>query len=490
MYDNLEFEFRNQRVQDFLLSVSFSQDVLTGSYWDYEYELVYWLCFSNKASFDQTSSIIETKEVLFYSPCYLIYSAIEDLFINHGQVDQLDSILVVSHLRAKKEFQQETKDLEEKLNTKLEIWLDEASMQSELRVKSFAQELRKRFTRFQVYSQAKDLEEIALNEANNFQMLEQFEASSEQISKEIQNSRVSSMQLDHDVVNLSLRSLDEINNDSKSTVLRTGLQVLDTNILIGSGEIHGILARTGEGKSALSTQISLTFASQNTEQDILFISTELTEEMMLDRVWQATTGINTRQLRAGFNSIELDDFEQKSRIDAGRAKDILEHKSEKLPKNFYLYSNGIDTVDNITSLVLSHEKRYKRKVRAICIDHFHGLDFGDLKQTYNKQAQDIVKLQKFLNANKISCILTLQPKKQEFGAKRALTLDDIEGSGRIKQTCNTVLAIQKYGFENYEKGSCKELELQILKNRNGIRNRTFKLKFYGAQFKFKSLDLV
>ncbi len=191
------------------------------------------------------------------------------------------------------------------------------------------------------------------------------------------------------------------------------------------GEVMTIGARPGMGKTSLG--LSFGYHAAKSGSNVLFISTEMSTERLLNRVLSSQTGISTKKLRLTPQDLQAEDYESLM-----EAKDTL--------KNFYIYYKAPLSISNIRKVVRDMKKRHG--VDMVVIDYLQNIK-GNGFSTVEK-LDDVAKS---IHDIAIDCschVLALAQSNRESEKSQSLPKQsDLKGSGTIEQASDTIMMLHK-----------------------------------------------
>jgi replicative DNA helicase len=230
---------------------------------------------------------------------------------------------------------------------------------------------------------------------------------------------------------------------------------LDEMLSITNGSFIVIGARPGIGKSAFALNLIHHFSQQ--KQKTLFISLEMTEKEIVNRLVSLTTGIHATRItrRVDLNRIEIQDIE--------RAR-------KSLKKHFInIFDKGSLKVENLIHLCT--KLKQKKQLDILVVDYIGLLDSTQYQgQRTNQIGYISRKLKQIAMDLKIPVIALSQLNRNVVdkanGKMREPTLSDLRDSGSIEQDANAVIFIHSLSkdTDNFDD---RYLKLLIAKNRNG-----------------------
>ena len=224
---------------------------------------------------------------------------------------------------------------------------------------------------------------------------------------------------------------------------------------ITNGSLIVIGARPGLGKSAFALNLAHHFSQQH--KKTLFISLEMTEKEIVDRLISLTTEIHatriTRRMKLNQNEISI----------INKAKQNLEHHF------INIFDKGSLKVENLIHLCT--KLKQKNELDVLIVDYIGLLDSNQYQGQRTQQIGYISrKLKQIAMDLKIPVIALSQLNRnivdKTDGKMREPSLSDLKDSGSIEQDANAVLFIHSLSKDSDDFDD-RFLKLIIAKNRNG-----------------------
>lgn len=275
-------------------------------------------------------------------------------------------------------------------------------------------------------------------------------------------------------------SFDEFISDIKlsQTGLKTGYKELDEYVTIKPGTITILAGRPRHGKTTLMINLILNLVELNPTKTFLFFSYEesrkdITVKMLAnlseDIVNQHQNITNIEYYLRG-NSV-------RDKIEKG--KTLLK---EYLDGGRLQIFDSSSTVDELADIIQVHTQN--GAIGAVFIDYIQKIKIVGRFPTRQVELQKVS--ERILEAAKrcaVPIILGAQLNRDTINRTRP-KLENLRESGDIENDANTVIAIYNESVENSDteqsynnEAGEVDFELSILKNRNGLSNKTIKLKF-------------
>ena len=267
-------------------------------------------------------------------------------------------------------------------------------------------------------------------------------------------------------VNLVVRTakLIESNiNKKKNYDLYTGFFDLDAlTDGLHEGELTIVGARPGVGKTTFSLQIAERIAEK--EKNVLYISLEMSEEQIIQKLLAKKARVNSRKIRNG--SLESQEID-KIGLACAKISDLSMHILTK-----------INTIQQIE--IVARRMKNKRKLDLLVIDYLQLVkSIGNFKSR-EQEVADISRTLKLMSLELEIPIIALCQLNRN-ASKNEPTLADIRESGSIEQDADNVIFLYQENEEN------NIITVDLQKQRAGNIGR-LKLKFNKLISEFINLE--
>lgn len=275
-------------------------------------------------------------------------------------------------------------------------------------------------------------------------------------------------------------SFDEFITDIKlsQTGLKTGYKELDDYVTIKPGTITILAGRPRHGKTTLMINLILNLVDLNSTKSFLFFSYE---ESRKDITVKILANLSEDIVNQHQNITNIEYY-----LRGNSVRDKIE-KGKTLLKE-YLDSGRLQiydsscTVDELADIIQVHTEN--GTIGAVFIDYIQKIKIDGRFPTRQVELQKVS--ERILEAAKrcsVPIILGAQLNRDTINRTRP-KLENLRESGDIENDANTVIAIYNESVENSDteqsynnEAGEVDFELSILKNRNGLSNKTIKLKF-------------
>jgi DNA primase catalytic core len=265
--------------------------------------------------------------------------------------------------------------------------------------------------------------------------------------------------------------------------MKTGFPSLDKLITLPEEAITVIAGRPSHGKTTFLLNLLLNMVKLYPDKTFFFFSYEETKKQLALKVVNILSGVaiheaqNLNALRyylLGDNSRV--DREQGEAVEAGKAqfKEFTEEKRLWLIDEPYC-------LDELKSTLCYLAEKYT--IGAIFVDYIQKIKTKGKYATRQLQIQDIsATLLELAKSLRLTVIVGAQLGRDKDRADK-VRLDNLREAGDIEQDANLVLGIYNEAMEKSQEQSTEvtarvvDLEITILKNRNGLVNDSVRLEF-------------
>ena len=272
------------------------------------------------------------------------------------------------------------------------------------------------------------------------------------------------VQKDESFVKQVVDTIDEIEkniNQKEDLSLYTGFFDLD-DLTDGlhNGELTVIGARPGVGKTTFSLQIAENISRKN--KNICFVSLEMSENQLIQKLLSLRTGINSRKIRNG--DLSQDQLEQLS-IECGAISD--------LKFNILTKANTIQQIE-----INARRLKNQNKLDLLIIDYLQLLRNNGKFNSREQEVADISRTLKLLSLELEIPIIALCQLNRNANRSEP-TLADIRESGAIEQDADNVIFLYQENPDNnittidlqkQRAGNIGKIQLKFIKEISQFRN--------------------
>lgn len=279
--------------------------------------------------------------------------------------------------------------------------------------------------------------------------------------------------------------MGDISERASTPPVSTGFQGLDK--ALGGGLFEGLYcvgAVTSAGKSALVMQIADQIAQQG--RDVIVIALEMSRYELMARSISRHTYIRSREnggriawaktARGITDSSRYQYYnEQENALIADSISDYSEYT-----KHLYIFEGVGDIGTKQIRQLVEERVRETEQKPVLIIDYLQILAPADVRAS-DKQNTDraILELKRLSRDIKLPVIVISSLNRESYKKgsehKGAVTLDSFKESGAVEYSCDCLLGWQfqsagsDFDFEEEYKKTPREMEIVVLKNRQGER---------------------
>ena len=253
--------------------------------------------------------------------------------------------------------------------------------------------------------------------------------------------------------------------------LSTGLKDLDKYILgLNKGELILIAARPAMGKTSIALNIAMDVA-KHTDKTVAVFSLEMSREQLMNRLFAAEGGIDSRRLLTGELSTE----------------DWV--KVAELSPQFGGAPLYMDDTAGITVAEMKAKLRRVRDLGLVVIDYLQLMSTGRRSDNRVQEVSEITRSLKVMAKELNVPVITLSQLSRgtESRSDHRPMLSDLRESGSIEQDADIVLFLYREAYYEREKEDQSEAECIIAKNRHG-ETGSISLRWDGRFTRFFGVD--
>lgn len=246
--------------------------------------------------------------------------------------------------------------------------------------------------------------------------------------------------------------VEEIKTRKQTPELPTGIPSLDQLTWgIHRSEVQVIAARTSQGKSTMALQWAINLAIQG--KNILFVSFEMTNMQVMERILCSHAGISGWDLRRG---LIPSDFDEKVNTMSTLIQNL----------NLFLVDNTGREFQQIRNIFKSMEKK-KIRPDVIFIDYINLIsddESGDERLSLKKYMGELADFAKQFN---IAVVVVAQINRGATARKDSEpTLQDLKGSGVLEEIPSTVCLLH-WKRDELDPEATGEFQVIVGKARHG-----------------------
>lgn len=425
------------------------------------------------------------------------------VFVVEGEIDALSIMEVGGKALGLRSTTNVTKFLEmvKRENTQCLFLIgldsDEAGTKAQRRLIEGLQELKKRYRAVNINLGYNDTNEALTHDRD---------ALKQAITKEKNNPLTQQEQDDKDAYleEISHDNLDEFLKEYEQgegrTYTPTGIQQLDERLHGGLAEgLYCFVGGTSTGKTTLVLQIMDNIA-RNTDTDVIIFSLEMSKHELIARSLSRLTKEYSYTEGQGMQvAVPIDSIYNMHRKDftdaEKKALDYAKDKYKTIQKHLYI-KEGIGDISfkQVKETVEKHIQ-YTGHKPIVVIDYFQILSPANERMT-DKQANDknVVELKRLSRDYKIPVVVVSSVGRASY--EKEIGEASAKESGAIEYTCDVLLGLQyqgqgkntgadKFDINQAKRNNPREMELRIIKNRNGEIGTEIPLEYHSKYWYFK-----
>lgn len=317
-----------------------------------------------------------------------------------------------------------------------------------------------------IYTKKRQVFELSKSIQETLKNVENVDVYIEKIIKELHNIE---FQTEKEVnfreqVIKTIETIEENMKKSEDRSLYTGYFDLDgLTDGLHNGELTIIGARPGVGKTTFSLQLAEYIASKG--KNIAYVSLEMSDEQIIQKIISKNTRINSRKIRNG----DLDDHQLQE------VSDVC-CKISELPISILTTTNTIQKIE-----IEARRMKNRGHLDLLIIDYLQLLKNVGSFKSREQEVADISRTLKLLSLElKIPIIALCQLNRN--ASKNEPTLADIRESGAIEQDADNVIFLY-----NDDKDNEDIITADLQKQRTGNIGKV-KLKFFKHCSEFINLE--
>lgn len=255
-------------------------------------------------------------------------------------------------------------------------------------------------------------------------------------------------------------------------VIKTGIGQLDDTVLITSGMMVGLLGAPSSGK----TSLSLNFLEHQSNNGIgsLFISADMTDNLLYARLMQRYCGINFKHI---LEEIKLKPY----KLWPSKIKNAWDQVLANFKNVGFSFQSG-PTVEDIARRIEEQEQITGNPVKALFVDYLEKIR-SEISDPTHASGRNASRLSDLTRDKQLATFLLLQPQKSAGDpSDELLSMRKVKGASVIEQDCRVILTTWRPGFNPDVKGHNPDdifNSIAIVKNNMGEAGR-LDFRFNGA----------
>lgn len=285
--------------------------------------------------------------------------------------------------------------------------------------------------------------------------------------------------------------LEQLGEQFKAEPISTGFKQLD--YVLSGGLYDGLYilgAETGQGKTTYALQICDNIAKSG--HDVLIFSLEMSASELIARSISRTTYEISTSIQSVFSDTYAKSEIEIRRIDlyktyAAESLEVIEQAKEKYKeyaKNIYI----IEGIGNISATTIKEaiekHKELTGNKPVVLVDYIQLLAPNDNRYTEIRESIDknILELKRITRDMHLPIIAISSMNRSSYNAKASNS--SFKESGSIEYTATVTMQLTCES-EDENNTNARDMELTILKNRQGIRGKKIKYEYNSKYNSFK-----
>lgn len=259
----------------------------------------------------------------------------------------------------------------------------------------------------------------------------------------------------------------------EQNIIKTGIPLLDNNVMFLASTLNGILGQPGAGK----TSFAIDFVANASKNDInsVVLSMDMGMPIIFAKLIQRNTGKTFKQVMDIFKN----DPEE-----ADRLAELIKTEYKNVGFNFRA---GL-TVNDIKDIIKKHEEETNKPTKLLVIDYLECLSgpYSDATANTGFISNQLKDLANELN---ICIILLLQTQKHSTSdiSDPLLSMKQVKGSSIIEQSASVIMTLWREGYNPKTVNDDKYISFAAVKNRFGSL-WTDDFSWEGTTGKIRELD--
>jgi hypothetical protein len=237
--------------------------------------------------------------------------------------------------------------------------------------------------------------------------------------------------------------------------IKTGLPSFDSNVILSTSTLNGLLGQPGAGKTAFITQL-LKNASVSNIPSMLF-EMDMGQDIYAAKLLQYEVGMPYKE------AMDL------IKVDSAKAWELFGKVNPKIKNIAFNYQSGM-TVSDIKKAIQKQSKLNGEgnPVRFVVIDYLECIagPYGDATANSGFIANQ---LKDMANQLKVCVLLLLQTQKHSTPdvSDALMSLKGVKGSSLIEQSCSSIITLWREAYGPEWKDYDKYISFATVKNRFG-----------------------
>lgn len=267
--------------------------------------------------------------------------------------------------------------------------------------------------------------------------------------------------MDEQLISTDLVPIGAVGDDFKNfaknierNTVKTGLKLLDDNVLITSGMMLSILAAPGAGKTSFANLFAEYLSQQG--ETTLYFSLDMYSNLLFARLVQKYSGYNMREILDMFKNEQPD----KRLMDAYNA--VITNFS-----NVQFNFRSGPTVEEIEQEIIKYETVSGKTPKLVIIDYLEKVR-GPFADATANSAYVASRLSDIAKKYHLVLCLLCQPQKSAGDPRDQLnTYRKIKGASVIEQDSRVILTLSRPGYNPKDMSQDKFATINVVKNNMG-----------------------
>ncbi len=252
------------------------------------------------------------------------------------------------------------------------------------------------------------------------------------------------------ISDMSSSFIDYSSNFEKN-IIKTGIKLLDDNVLLTTSSFNGLLGQPGAGKTSMALQF-LEYTSSQGIQGV-FGSLDMGKPIVYAKMVQRVTGLDFRMAI---------DLYRNNPIEAKRINDEIARRYKNIGFNF---RSGV-TVADLRNMVDQQQQTSGEKVKLLVVDYLERLagPYSDATANGGYLANQLTDLSNDMEVCTL-CLLQTQKHSVPDVSDPLLSLKGVKGSSIIEQGCSSILTLWRDGYNPKTVNDDRYISFALVKNR-------------------------
>ncbi|MEK8132926.1 DnaB-like helicase C-terminal domain-containing protein [Paenibacillus filicis] len=246
-------------------------------------------------------------------------------------------------------------------------------------------------------------------------------------------------------------------------------RVINAGMGIPTGWVLDFLARSSVGKTAFALNV-IENAALNLNVGCTFFSFEQQDSDLYPKIAAINHKISQRQVLNEYSNFRHEEYHQK--VQTGMKGKLLVYEANRL------------TLEQMEDVIMTADERYFEAVeqKIVLVDYLGYIKATGGKAKYEGMSEMTAELKQLAKRTKKLFIVLVQTSRKGGDGSEPVSFDDARDSGTIEENADILLG----AYRPELKGDLASRELipilddymiQLLKNRNGPQQVTFRMKF-------------